>query len=382
MRSRVTTSLLALAMIGTAIVSGAPHAVAVGGQTYRVQVDAMPPVGEPWAFLRFFPGPGLQVHQGDGLSFEWAGTDTPHTATLVPSAHPNAWRGTNQGPGGAYEDPIPDVAVGGDDPGLVENPSVVFPSDPSCGGQGNPCSFTGSSVVSSGFQPSNPAAEPSFHVLVNAPVGTYSFLCLLHPGMQVRLRVVPQSTSIASPAQVDHRAARQVRRTTRIDGEAADVQAQTVGTANIGGGVTRFLVSAGGFSNGVTANEYPDNPIRVHVGDRVQFHGTGEIHTATVPAGAASRVPFTITECEVPGPDTPASSPFDCADPSQFRVALNAKAVLPSANIGLRQGHRRFVNTGLLAGPIRHTFLARQPGTYTFVCLVHGPEMESTIVVK
>lgn len=381
MRTRATTGLLVLAMIGTAIVSGAPHALAGSiGSTYRVQVDAMPPVGEPWAFQRFFPGPGLAVHQGDGLAFEWAGTDTPHTATLVPSAHPNSWRATNQGPGGAYQDPVPDVAVGGDDPGLVENPSVVFPSDPTCGAVGNPCAFTGSSVLSSGFQPSDPAAEPSFHVQVTAPVGTYSFLCLLHPGMQVRLKVVPASTSIPSPAAVADRAADQVRRTTRVDGAIADEQAQTVGKVHLGGGVTRYLLSAGGFSNGLTANEYPDNPVHVHVGDRIQFHGSGEIHTATFPAAAGARVPFTITECEVPGPDTPATSPFDCANPSQFRVSLNTKAIAPTDNIGLRP--HTFVNAGLLVGPTQHTFVAIEPGTYRFICLVHGPEMESTIVVK
>jgi len=381
MKARITTGLMVLAMIGTAIVSGAPHANAGNSHTYRVQVDALPPVGQPWAFLHFFPGPGLQVHQGDSLAFAWAGTDTPHTATLVPTAHPNSWRATNQGPGGAYENPVPDTAVGGDDPGFVLNPSLVFPSDPTCGGAGNPCSFNGSSIVNSGFQTSNPAAEPGFNVQVNAPVGTYSFLCLVHPGMQVRLKVVPSSTSIPSPAQVSERAADQVRRATRIDGEAADVQAQTIGRVHLSDGATRFLISAGGFSNNVTANEYPDNPVHVNVGDRIQFHGTGEIHTATFPAGTARRIPIITPECEVPGPDTPATSPFDCADPSQFRLAFNPKAVVPSANIGLRRPHK-FVNAGLLVGPVQHTFLARVPGTYTFVCLVHGPEMESTIIVN
>lgn len=380
MRSRAATGLLALALIGSVIVSGAQHAVAASTHTYRVQVDAPPPTGEPWAFLRFFPGNDLQVHRGDSLDFAWAGTDTPHTATLVPSAHPNAWRRTNQAPGAPFENPIPDTAAGGDDPGLVENPSVVFPTDPSCGAAGNPCSFSGTSVLNSGFQPSNPAAEPSFHVEINAPVGTYSFVCLLHPTMHGRLNVVPEDISIPGPAAVAERAAAQARHFTKVDGEIADAQAQTVGAVPLGGGATRYLVSAGGFSNGVSANEYPDNPLEVQVGDRIQFHGTGEIHTATVPAAAASRVPFVMMECEVPGPDTPATSPADCANPGQFRVALNTKAIAPTSNIGLRP--HRFVNSGLLVGPTQHTFIAQAPGTYTFVCLVHGPEMESTIIVR
>jgi plastocyanin len=380
MRTRAATGLLVLAMVGSAIVSGAQQAAAgVVTPTYRVQVDAAPPVGQPWAFLRFFPGSGLQVHQGDNVDFAWAGTDTPHTATLLPSAHPQSWRNTNQGPGGAYQDPIPDTATGGDDPGLVENPSVVFPTDPTCGVAGNPCSFSGSSVLNSGFQVSNPAAEPGFNVQINAPVGTYSFICLLHPSMHVILRVVPPALSIPTPAAVAAQAAAQVRRVTKVDGAAADLQAQTIGKVHLAGGATRYLISAGGYDNGVTANEYPDNPIKVHVGDRIQFHGSGEIHTATVPAGAAAKIPFVITECEVPGPNTPAASPLDCANPSLFRVALNTKALAPTANIGLRP--HRFINAGLLVGPSQHTFLAKVPGTYTFVCLVHGPEMESTIIV-
>ena len=136
---------------------------------------------------------------------------------------------------------------------------------------------------------------------------------------------------------------------------------------------------AGGFSGGLSANEFLDHPLHVRVGDRIQFHGTPEIHTATFPAAAASRVPFITPQCEVPGPDTPAASPFDCADPSAFQLALNAKAITPTWNTGLRP--HRFVNSGLLVGPVQHTFLARTPGTYSFICLVHGPQMQSKVIV-
>jgi plastocyanin len=40
------------------------------------------------------------------------------------------------------------------------------------------------------------------------------------------------------------------------------------------------------------------------------------------------------------------------------------------------------VNSGIVANPSFHTFVADKPGTYHFVCLVHGPEMSGTIVVK
>ena len=55
---------LALATIGFV----APGARA-GIQTYTVKIDGQPPTGEPWAFLRFFAGSQLSIHQGDVVEF-------------------------------------------------------------------------------------------------------------------------------------------------------------------------------------------------------------------------------------------------------------------------------------------------------------------------
>ena len=263
------------------------------GQSFTVKVDGTPPTGDPWAFLRFFPGASLRVHAGDVIDFAWAGTDTPHTATLVPDADPAAWRQDNQGQGGAFQDPIPDSVVGGDDGDLIENPAVVAPTDPTCGTETAPCSFDGTSVVSSGFQFSNPSAQPSFFASVDAPVGTYSFLCLLHPGMEDVLKVVPDATTIPTPAEVDTKAAKQLTKAINVDGAAAALQAQTLAVA-VGGAHTKVLINAGGFSNQVSANEFPDNPVKVNVGDRIVFSGTGEIHTATFPKKSFKTTPFMV----------------------------------------------------------------------------------------
>src|SRR5438552_4130111 len=51
--------------MGTALLLGVvPSANAISGQTFTIQLDAQPPVGQPWAFLRMFPG-RLSVHRGD-----------------------------------------------------------------------------------------------------------------------------------------------------------------------------------------------------------------------------------------------------------------------------------------------------------------------------
>jgi len=350
-------------------------------QSYTVKVDGAA-AGKPWAFLRFFPGASLRVHPGDVIDFAWAGTDTPHTTTLVPDADPSVWRQDNQGQGDAYQDPIPDSMVGGDDGDLVENPKVVSPTDPTCGTETAPCSFDGTSVVSSGFQFSNPTAQPSFFASVDAPVGTYSFLCLLHPGMEDVLKVVPDATTIPTPAEVDTKAAKQLTKAINVDGAAADLQAQTIAVGvSRGGGHTKIFINAGGFSNQVSANEFPGIPISVNVGDRIVVRGMPEIHTATFPKKAFKTTPFVVPACEQPGADTPAQSPADCANPSQFELVLNAKALAPTKSNKLKDP-TKFVNSGLLVVPGTSTFIATAPGKYTFVCLVHGPEMSGVIKVR
>ena len=372
------------ALVGAMAVAGVSTTPAVAairsGATYVAQVDAQPPPGEPWSFLRIFPAV-LHVHQGDVIDASWAGTDTPHTGTLVPDADAEHWRQVNQGPGGPYQPIGPDQQFGGDDNGLVLNPALVFPTDPTCGGAGNPCPWDGASVVSSGLNFPNPQAQPQFFAQVNAPVGSYSFLCLLHPGMEISLQVVPKGQRIKSPAQVTSQVAKQVARASLVDGRAADAQAQEVQATPIGKGKIDWSINAGGFSNNVSANELLGAGLSIHAGDHLTVVGTGEIHTVTSPFGSYQRIPFTKTVCEVPGKDPPAQSPLDCQDPSEFRVDLSNKAINPTQFHGLDGD--RFVNAGLLPDPsASYTFVAKTPGTYQFVCLVHGPEMTTTITVE
>ncbi len=378
MLSRLLKSLVLGVFVSSALVAVAP--IAAAGSTYTVHLDGLPPAGEPWSFLRMFPS-SLKVHKGDVVNFAWNGTDTPHTATVVPSADAEAWRAANQGPGGPYEFVILDTAAGGDDGDVILNPAAVNPGDPTCGSPGTPCSFNGSGVTNSGFQFSDPNAEPSFSVKMNAPVGTYSFLCLVHEGMEIPVKVVGASIHIPSPANVDGRAANELAASIATDGPVADAQAQNVGRVPRPDGSTRWVLSAGGFANQLTANEYPDGTTKVHVGDHVRFNGNLEIHTATFPAGAFETVPFVQPVCEVAGADTPAGSPADCADPSEFQLNLNPKVLAPTVKHDL-SSNTAFRSSGLLVPGGSRTFTAKVPGLYTFICLVHGPEMESTIRVR
>src|SRR5207247_9276659 len=109
------------------------------------------------------------------------------------------------------------------------NPAVLFPSSQTCGiSETTPCPFNGTSVVSSGFAFGDPASQPSFFVRMEAVPGTYAFVCLVHPGMQQIVNVTAATTTIPTPDQVASRITRQVKRATKIDGTAADAQAQSV----------------------------------------------------------------------------------------------------------------------------------------------------------
>ena len=214
MRSRLVGIVALATLLGVFATGGRGIAAA---QTYRVQLDAAPPPGQPWAFLKTFPTDHLAVHTGDVINAAWAGSDTPHTATLVPTAHIGQWRGQNQQPGGPYAVFQPEPA--NDEKGAVLNSNVLAPSDPSCGTEGNPCPFDGSAVVNSGLNFPNPNNQPSFFVTVTAPVGQYALLCLLHPGMEIPLFVEAPGTDILSPAEVAAHAAAAVSRTryARVD---------------------------------------------------------------------------------------------------------------------------------------------------------------------
>jgi plastocyanin len=377
-RMRVQLVALVAGLVGIAL-GITPLTAGAQGGVYTIRVDAKPPAGASWDFLRFFPGDTLQVHQGDVLRFAWKGADAPHTATVVPAADPDAWRADNQGPGDPYEFLVPDASLGGDDDELDFNPSVLTPT-PDCGSAATPCPFDGAGVANSGFQFSAPGSQPEFSVSVDAPAGDYSFLCLLHPGMQTKLEVVADDVTIPGPGDVATAAAAEVQRARTEDGPDASAMSQRVRRASLPGGGHRVTLNAGGFVNGVSANTFVDHRVRVHVGDRIRFVGMPEIHTATFPASSAESLSFELPECEVVGPDEPATSPADCASPADFRVAANPQVLVPTASNTLRKPSR-YVNSGVFATPAKVTFTTARTGLFTFVCIVHGPAMSGTIRV-
>jgi plastocyanin len=375
MRARVVTLVVVgLVATGTAFVASPAGAQ---DATYVVRVDGKVPPGAFWQLNRFFPGEALQVHPGDVVNFAWRGGGAPHTATVIPDADPAVWRADNTGSGDPYEEVILDTAAGGDDDEPIFNPAMLTPAPVDCGSTQTPCSFGGNDVVNSGFLFGDPRNQPSFAVSVDAPVGDYAFLCLLHPGMEATLDVVAPGQTIPSPDEVRADAKAEHETAVTEDGPAAELMAQRVRRTNIGGGNQRVTLNAGGFVNQVSANIFRPS-VRAQVGDQIRFNGMLEIHTATFPASSVEDLGLEVPQCEVTGPDDPAETPADCASPDAFQVAVDPRTLAPTESNALRRP-RRFVNTGIFAAPGTATLVARRPGRYTYVCIVHGPLMSGTI---
>jgi plastocyanin len=381
-----------LTLVGALMVLLRPAAshAAAGPKTYTVKIDAKPPRGEMWDFMHFFPS-SLAVHQGDTIHFIWNGAGGPHTATLVNAARAHRWRTLHQRAGDNYQLFVHDTRFGGDDKGLIVNPKVASPSNPTCGAPSTPCAYTGVGVLNSGIQFSDPTNQPSFDVTVDpsTPVGEYTVLCLLHPGMEMHLYVVAPGARIQSPGQVAADARAEISHAKKVDGPAADAKAQRVRRQRMAGGHVHWWIHAGGVVGGVTADEYLDRTLRVHRGDRITVRGSMEIHNLAFPVKRVITRPFIKTVCEVPGRDQPATSPFDCAAPTDFRLDLNRKVTRHTSH-RLVKGKVR--NSGILhspkvsdgmAFPFRQqfTFRAVQAGRFHGMCNVHGPRMDIHIRV-
>jgi plastocyanin len=378
---RLFRAVFAVLMLA-GIVAGIAPVASASPATYRVQADTFPPGQEPWEFTQFFPSGGLTVHEGDLVDANFSGFGF-HTATLIPSAHPNAWRSVWQAPGAPFAVEVRDNALGGDDNEIVFNPVAVADRHKCGKAASSPCTFNGVEPLNGGGHGSG----QSFFVRIAAPPGQYSLLCLLHAHMQVPLTVAAPGASIPSPAAVDAQAQKDIANAKQVDGPAADAQAQAVNRRVLGGGRRLVTIHAGGSARGVSAIEFNDNGLTLHVGDRLRVLGTNEIHTASFPHDSFKTVQGFIVQCERPGPDQLFAR--NCP-PTKLEFLLSAQLVQPTPSLLLRDPSA-FVNSGLLHAPnglgllnarSQTTFVARVPGTYSMICLIHGPIMSTTVTVR
>ena len=286
---------------------------------------------------QFFPRT-ITVHAGDRVRWTFHGL---HTATFLGGAKRVPWTAELTG----------EAVSGFDD---AAGAPFWFNGQPVPGFNGTAAAR---GVRSSGLPLES---RPRPYVRRFTRVGTYRYVCLVHPDtMRGIVRVVPRGRPIPRPA---------VRRQlARANAEAKHVHR---GPARR----PRNTIYAGnGTADGIDDLRFFPSRITVRAGITLTLRvapGTEEPHTFTFGPAATLRG---LANGFLGATIDPVG--WYRSDPAQ------PLAVTPTAH------GNGFVNTGFLdhdgltPQPSRATVRLDQPGTYTFICLIHGPAMRGTITV-
>jgi len=382
---------------GTLVIGVSPVGAAAPPLTIFADQPAAVPTGHTWGFNDFFPR-SLTVHKGQTIQFVLEGF---HTATLLPRGLSAATDLRANGIAAADAD---DTALnpGGQTHSQIRIPAIL-PTSQACGTAKKPCSFTGAAVVSSGA-PLGPDAGP-FVVTINAPVGTYTLHCRVHPGMTATIRVAPASVRATTPGAVTSGVKHQIAADIR-DALAAEAAGSVVTTSTLPDGHTLWMVTAGTSSAGshVAILEFLPGTLSVKPGDLVLWfsRATNEPHTVTFP-GELHTDQVALCEDASTGTDTPATptvvpptGPFDFAcgtpphpaDEIEFAPGNGVRTLADPTTVsdsGLIASDAARAALGLPATAVLTTWTigvsASAPaGTYTFVCQIHDG-MKGTLVV-
>jgi plastocyanin len=374
-------------VIGQALAMAPPAAANTGPIVISADMPGAVPAGHMWAFNDFFPR-SLRVVRGQTIGFAIQGF---HTATLLPA-------------GVSAKSDLRKNGIATADEDLAANPNgtshvaidfpAVMPTSFTCGSGANPCSFTGTSVVSSGAPLGPPPAGP-FMVTVNAKPGTYAFLCRIHPGMTGHITVVDSGDHASSASHVANDVAEQVRSDVKA-GYRAERKATEDARHDNHDGTTTWYVSPGAQSpdRRVAVLEFLPQNISIKSGDRVvwKMRESNEPHTVTFPNDIGTdQIPL----CETAGgaPDAgavpvkfPPAGPqdFGCPAPGtgpvefEFGGGNGVSTVSSPATVsdsGLMGSRRLARSYGLPQDAVLNSwavkFTAATPGTYTYVCQIH-----------
>lgn len=303
----------------------------------------------------FFPS-SIVIHKGDTIRFTNPYEEL-HTTTFLP-------------PGGAPSPVlIPDPSGS---PGFVLNPVVANPTDPGAVATtldptqyyNSGLMFKGSSVdiVFNTLSENGPGVTSP-----NPDAGAFTFICQLHPGMTLKVKVVQATptTGLLSPADVA-KAGVTERDAIIAQGQAIAKDARLTKTTSGSGAATWNLLAGQTQGRADVMQFLPQGPVNINVGDTVKWTSVVDTpHTVTFLSGAAA-----------PG----------LVVPSGGNLAINPAVALPAggptydgtgiANSGIMD------RSGQVPGGSSYSLTFTKPGTYTYICLLHADQgMAGTIVV-
>jgi plastocyanin len=331
--------------------------------TYEVYAGADQTKGEPKqsSSNAFFPH-AVTVHQGDTVRWEFHGFHTV-TFPIKGEQPPPLAVATTSLPVGGVKDAAGNPFWFNGSPNVVVNPLAIT-------GTANK-TWNGSRVLSTGL-PLGPKPKP-FNLRFQRR-GTFTYYCIVHPGMKATVKVVSKKTRIASPAASEARRTRQiasyVSSSKRLS--AAAPPATAAPTVEVGRTTPIYALY----------RMFPAT-LTVNAGQAVTFtmagQFTSEIHTVTfgpekVRAGIERNFIAPLTGAP------------------KGTLALSARGLYPSdqpplpAYDGTNHGDG-FFNTGVLDNdpaspfPVSAQITFTKPGTYHYECVIHE-HMDGTIVVR
>jgi plastocyanin len=290
----------------------------------------------------------VTIHRGDVVSFNLRGF---HTVTFGGATTPLAVVNPSQ-PYTAQNDAAGNPFWWGGQPSLALNPKVIGPTKAK--------TYAGRGYRNSGL----PLGRPKPYRLKFTKTGTFSYVCVVHPGMKAKVRVVSRGRRIPSRRADSRTAARQF---------GADVA--LIKRQNRSAGPSGNVVTGGNDRGAATLFKMFPARKTVPVGTPVTFlmDAPREVHTFTFGPDAYRREVIREFESGLPRFSARASLPSD------------PPPLLPPYD-GTNHGNG-FLNTGLLdeipASPLPSsaTITFSRAGTYEYECMIH-PGMKGTIVAQ
>jgi plastocyanin len=338
-------AVVALTALSPGVAGAATRNAFAGGDEV---VTSAPQNFSPNAFLRRT----LTIHVGDTVRWRFRGF---HTVTFPARGdEPPAF----VTPGSAKVTGVTDAAgqplwFNNQVPTLVPNAPAAAPT--------RGVAFDGTKLRNSGL-PTGNTIRP--YRLRFTKTGTFSYFCVVHPGMEGKVRVVNSRRRVPTEAQNRRAADRELSALVRAARRAANEDASAANTVEVGRAPrdARF-----------TINAFFPSSLTVKAGQPVTFtmagQNTTEGHTVTFgPKAYRDSIEFI-------GPN--GVNPL-AAYPSDPPTAFPALTPTTHGN--------GFINTGLLDNdarspqPNRSAVTFGAPGTYEYVCLLH-PGMQGTITV-
>jgi plastocyanin len=377
----------------------APSARATAAD-HVVQVGAVGPDGLPYSYTHFYPST-VEVHRHDTVEFRVpTGPNTAdtqfHTVTFSPkSDEPQpGWFRPDEAPGTfAFNEPV----LTGTGCGRGDEPLCVL--------RGTDDFFSAGSSADGAWANADGTMRP-FRVKVDAPVGEYSFRCLIHDGMTGAVKVVDDDVSTANPSRADIEA-ELAQDTAAADALYVEESQQAPPVVENGRRVWTVKAGARTADRHVEILAYFPGTAQIATGDEVRYVAM-EPHTVTFPSAVVgpklgpTPVPFGtgggafLPACDLDGPSSGAPGALlmpvatSCPQGSTFELmmplwmtetqaapgnAVATAATVHNSGLILPAAAPEF-QRGLPKGSGRHfptEFRAVFPtsGTFSFGCSLH-----------